>query len=84
MLTRPDLPKSGKIVTRPDPRVHPTRGKLCVQYLRAEPELKEGSVRGLMAKSKKRREAPCQKIFEIQTENGVSWCIIYLERHFVI
>ena len=33
--TRPDPPKSGKIVTRPDPtrpdpRVHPTRGQLCV------------------------------------------------------
>ena len=33
MLTRPDPPKSGKIVTRPgptrpDPRVHPTRGQL--------------------------------------------------------
>ena len=26
--TRPDPPKSGKIVTRPDPRVHPTRGQL--------------------------------------------------------
>ena len=38
MLTRPDPPKSGKIMTRPDParpdptrpdpRVHPTRGQL--------------------------------------------------------
>ena len=27
--TRPDSPKSGKIVTRPDPRVHSTRGQLC-------------------------------------------------------
>ena len=26
---RPDPPKSGKIVTRPDPRVHPIRGQLC-------------------------------------------------------
>ena len=36
VLTRPDPPKSGKIVTRPDPiqpdpRVDPTRGQLCPQ-----------------------------------------------------
>ena len=29
MLTRLDPPKSGKIVTGPDPRVHPTLGQLC-------------------------------------------------------
>jgi hypothetical protein len=28
VLTRPDPPKSGKIMTRPDPRVHPTRRQL--------------------------------------------------------
>ena len=32
MLTRPDPPKSGKIVTRPDPRVHLTCGQLWSTY----------------------------------------------------
>ena len=33
---RPDPPKSGKIVTRPDPRVHPTRGQLWVEVWRGD------------------------------------------------